>query len=100
MQSADIVQKVRKFIVENYLFGQDKKLEDRDSFLEQGIIDSTGVLELVAFLQETFSITVEDEDITPDNLDSVSNVTAYLQRKLDGKPELATAQSGGKEGIA
>jgi acyl carrier protein len=80
-------QQVRSFIAENYLFGQDKQFEDSDSFLEHGIIDSTAVLELVAFLEESYKITVEDEELTPDNLDSVNSVSAYLCRKLNGAAE-------------
>jgi len=83
MQRTEIVQRLRGFIIENYLFGQDGGLKDTDSFLEKGIIDSTGVLELVAHLQESFGINVEDEELTPDNLDSISNVTSYLARKLN-----------------
>ena len=100
MQSKNIAQKVREFILQNYLFGQDKKLENTDSFLEQGIIDSTGVLELVAFLQDTFEITVEDEEITPDNLDSIGNVMRYLHRKLAGKQELVEVESDASGDVA
>jgi len=51
-------------------------------FLEEGIIDSTGILELVTFLEEEYSITVEDEELVPENLDSINNVTAFLERKI------------------
>ena len=54
---------------------------DGDSFFEKGIIDSTGILELVAFLQMTFGITVQDEELTADNLDSINNVAAYVYSK-------------------
>jgi acyl carrier protein len=77
-------QQVRSFITENYLYGQDKQFADHDSFLEHGIIDSTAVLELVAFLEENYAITVEDDELTPDNLDSIESVSAYLRRKLNG----------------
>lgn len=83
MHAATIGQQVRSFLVENYVLGQDYSFEDSDSFLNHGIIDSTGVLELVAFLQETYGITVEDEELTPENLDSINNVAAYLLRKFD-----------------
>ena len=78
----EIKKKLREFIVENFLFGSDEELNDDTSFLEEGIIDSTGVLELVAFLEETFSISVEDEELLPENLDSINNVLAYLEKKL------------------
>jgi len=73
---------VRNFVVENFLFGEDGKLEEDTSFLETGIVDSTGILELVAFLEETFHIQMEDEELIPENLDSILNVVRYLQRKM------------------
>jgi acyl carrier protein len=73
---------IRTFVVENFLFGNNENLEDSTSFLEEGIIDSTGILELVSFLEEEFSITVQDEDLVPENLDSINNATAYLQSKI------------------
>lgn len=77
-----VAQQVREFIVANFFYGQERKLEDDDSFLGEGIVDSTGVLQLVAFLEETYGITVEDEDLTPENLDSISSVSTYLCRKM------------------
>ena len=75
-------QAIREFIVENFLFGDSNGLADNTSFLEEGIIDSTGILELVTFLEEEFSITVEDEELIPENLDSINNVTSFLERKI------------------
>lgn len=75
--------KIRKFITENFLFGQDDGgLTDNDSFLEKGIIDSTGVLELVAFVEEIFGIKVEDNELVPENLDSVNNLITFVDNKL------------------
>jgi len=74
-------QRIRAFLEENFLYGQSCALQDSDSFLDGGILDSTGVLQLIAFLSETYGITVEDEEVTPDNLDSIDKITAYLQRK-------------------
>jgi acyl carrier protein len=79
----EIRDKVRAFIVENFLFGNEDGLKDDSSFLDEGIIDSTGILELVSFLEEEFGIAVEDEELIPENLDSIANVTAYLERKLN-----------------
>ena len=73
---------IKTFIVENFLFGSEDGLKDETSFLEEGIIDSTGILELVTFLEEEFSITIEDEELVPENLDSINNVTAFLERKI------------------
>ena len=72
---------VRQYVVENFLFGEDGNLEDTSSFLETGIIDSTGILELVSFLEETFRVSVADEELVPENLDSIANIVAYLQKK-------------------
>jgi len=83
MGQKEIMGQLRSFIVENYLFGNDGGLKEADSFLEKGIIDSTGVLELVAFLQDTFGFVVEDSELVPDNLDSLANVTTYVSRKLN-----------------
>jgi len=77
-------KKIRNFIVENFLYGSDESLQDDTSFLEEGIIDSTGVLELVEFLEEAFEISVDDEDLIPENLDSINNVAAYLKKKTEG----------------
>ena len=57
-------------------------LVDDESMLEKGIIDSTGVLELVAFIESTFDIKVEDEELIPENLDSIKNIVSFLERKL------------------
>lgn len=79
---SDMRAKVRGYIVENFLFGQGADLQDNTSFLEKGILDSTGVLELVAFLEETFSIKIDAEETLPDNLDSIDLICAFLERKL------------------
>jgi|ERR1041385_948035 acyl carrier protein len=81
---SSIAQEVRQFIVENFLFGREQKLSDEDSFLERGIIDSTGVLELVSFLETRYGLKVEDDELLPENLDSVRSVTAFVAGKLQG----------------
>jgi Acyl carrier protein len=73
---------VREFIAENFLFRADADISDSQSLLESGVIDSTGVLELIAFLESTYGISIADEEIVPENLDSVDNMTKYLARKL------------------
>ncbi len=73
---------IRQFIIDNFLMGQDSdSLKDDSSFLEEGVIDSTGVLELVGFLEENYEIKVEDEELIPENLDSIQNICAYLKAK-------------------
>ena len=75
-------EKIKTFVVENFLFGSEDGLKDETSFLEEGIIDSTGILELVTFLEEEFSIAIDDEELVPENLDSINNVTTFLGRKI------------------
>lgn len=74
-------EQVREFVIEHFLFGQGANFQDGASFLEQGIMDSTGVLELVAFLDERFGVKVADDELLPENLDSVDLICAYLERK-------------------
>ena len=81
--------KIRTFIVENFLFGNDDGLTDDTSFIDEGIIDSTGVLELVTYLEEEFSIKIEDDELIPENLDSINRVSNFLQTKLGNDPKTA-----------
>jgi acyl carrier protein len=74
--------KVRNFIVDNFLFGEADGLHDDTSFLEAGILDSTGVMEVVGFLEERFGIRVDDDELTPENLDSIASIGEYVSRKL------------------
>ena len=81
LSDQEIKSKIRDFIVENFLFGSADELNDDSSFLDGGIIDSTGVLELVEFLEEDFSISIDDEELIPENVDSINNVAAFLKNK-------------------
>ncbi|MFZ1984132.1 MAG: acyl carrier protein [Desulfatitalea sp.] len=74
-------EKIRNFIIENFMFGNGDGLENDTSFLEEGIIDSTGILELVTFIEKEFAISVADEDLIPENLDSINKVEKYLNSK-------------------
>jgi len=87
---ANYVREVRSFIVANYLLGREDGFGNDTSFLEQGIIDSTGILELISHLEGTYGIEVTDDELNPDNLDSVNKISAYLTRKL---PVMAPAQA-------
>jgi acyl carrier protein len=73
---------VREFIAENFLFRADVQVSNSQSLLETGVMDSTGVLELIAFLEQTYGITVADVEIVPENLDSIDNMTRYLSSKV------------------
>lgn len=77
---------IREFVIENFLFGEEDRLADDTSFLGSNIIDSTGMLELASFLEERYGISIADEDLIPENLDSLNNIGRYLDRKLNGGP--------------
>jgi acyl carrier protein len=77
--------KVRDYILENYLFTDDQsQLKSNDSFLDKGIIDSTGILEVIMFLDEEFGVTVEDDEMVPENLDSVDSLVKFIGTKQRG----------------
>jgi acyl carrier protein len=77
-----IEQELRKFVVDNFLFGQQEVvLTNVDSFLEKGLIDSTGVLELVAFLEKKYGIKIRDDEIVPEHLDSLDRIARFIEKK-------------------
>ena len=78
----DIASKISSFITDNLLLGRSVDVAGSASFLEAGIIDSTGVLELVQFLEETWGFSVRDEEMVPDNLDSLAKLETFVGRKL------------------
>ncbi len=78
----EIKSKLREFITDNFLIGTDiESISDTDSFMEKEIIDSTGVLELTAFIETEFGIGIEDDELTPENLDSIEKLTNFIFRK-------------------
>jgi acyl carrier protein len=79
----DVKTKVRKYISENFMLGSGVALTDADSFLEHHVLDSTGFLELIGYLEETYGIKVGDAEMIPENLDSLDNIAAFVARKLD-----------------
>ncbi len=74
-------EKVRKFITENFYVADKDALTDDASLLDRGIIDSTGVLEVVAFLESEFGITVDDSELLPENLDAIGRIAAFVEKK-------------------
>lgn len=79
-----IASEIKSFIVGNFLFGQDGSgLGPEQSFLETGIIDSTGMLELVSFVEERYGISIGDRELVPENLDSLVNLSQFIARKLE-----------------
>ena len=77
----DIKEKVRAFVTTNFYVADPSALADDASLLDRGIIDSTGVLEIIMFLEETFGLTVLDSEMVPENLDSIDSIAAYVTRK-------------------
>ena len=87
-----LIQELRAFIVDNFLFGDESApfaFSDDDSFQERGIVDSTGILELVCHVQEKYAIDVADEELVPDNFDSLAKVSRFIERKR--RPQLMVA---------
>ncbi len=77
-----IAEDIKKFIVDNFMFGNEtEKINPDDSFMENGIIDSTGILELIEFVEETYSISIEDNELVPENLDSLDNISQFIISK-------------------
>lgn len=90
-----ISEAVRNFILENYLFSDDPAaLVDDESFMEKGIVDSTGMMEVIGFLEEAFGITVQDDEMIPENLDAVTAIVAYVQRKQAEQAARQTSSAG------
>jgi acyl carrier protein len=77
----EVEKEIRDFIGENFLFGNPEKLPDNDSFLERGLIDSTCVLEVVSFIEGKFNLTVADDELVPENLDSIRRLINFVNRK-------------------
>src|SRR5437867_13019302 len=95
---AQIEQRLRTFIVENFFFGQTTPLGVNDSFLEKGIIDSTGILELVTYVEETYGIQVASEELAPENFDSISRLSKFVRHKLTiSKPVSTFCAAGAQE---
>ena len=87
-QRTDIKNKIIDFVRNNFLMGDESiKLEENDSFLEKGIVDSTGILELVGFVEESFGFRVEDEELMPENFDSLHNITNFVMSKIANDKE-------------
>jgi len=83
MGSDGIRGKIREYIQDRFMIGKPlNSLKDNDQLLEKGILDSTGVLELVGFIEEYFAFSVEDAELLPDNLGSVENIAGYIERKM------------------
>lgn len=97
-----IEQELRSFIVENYLLARQDNLSNDDSFLEKGIFDSTGILELVSFVENKYNLELEPDELIPENLDSIASLARFLQRKLDAQntiPEMVVPAPSALSGL-
>ncbi len=81
---SDVKEKVRQFIISNFYVADPAALNDDASLLDAGIVDSTGVLEVITFIEGEFGITVDDAEMVPENLDAVNHITAFVQKKKKG----------------
>jgi acyl carrier protein len=83
----EIIASVKQFIIDNFMFGNESEMvANEDSFMENGIIDSTGILELIDFSEETYGISIKDNELIPENLDSLDNISGFiLLKKAEGK---------------
>src|SRR5438477_12182697 len=82
MTSEQIEQQVREFLTANFIFDPSVQLNMADSFMENGIIDSTGILEVIMWVESNFGVHVEDAEVLPENFDSIENLIGYIERKL------------------
>jgi acyl carrier protein len=79
---AKVTARIRDFVVDTFLLGDDDGFGDDDSLIDGGVVDSTGVMEIVAFLEETYGIVIEDDELVADNLDSIERLRTLVAAKL------------------
>lgn len=79
----EIKKQIRDFVTSNFYVADPTALENDASLLDRGVIDSTGVLEVIFFIEENFGITVEDKEMLPDNLDSIDRIANFISRKMN-----------------
>ena len=84
MDKVTLKKEIRDFIVDTFLFGEDAdSFTDTDSFMQSGIVDSTGILEVTGFIEDKFDFAIENEEMTPANLDSIDNLVAFIAKKTN-----------------
>ena len=85
MDSKETQDQVRNFVIENLLLGEEEEnFTNGQSFLDSGLIDSTGILEIIGFLEDEYDITIKDDEMIPENLDSVERIVAFLEKRKNG----------------
>jgi len=75
-------EEIKEFIVDNFLFGESNGLDDEMSLFERGIISSSGILELIAFMEEKYNITFADNELTPKNFSNIKTIGAFVKEKI------------------
>lgn len=80
--TGNVTARIRTFVVDTFLLGDDDGFDDGDSLIDSGIVDSTGVMEIVAFLEETYGIAIADDELVADNLDSIERLRKFVDGKL------------------
>ena len=85
-ENKNAIVRIREFILQKFPLARKRKIANCDNLLESGIIDSLGVLEIVAFLQQEFSVAVADEDLTPENLQNIERMARFVERSLELQP--------------
>ena len=82
LKESELKSNIKTFIVNNFLFGMDDNLLGYDdSLLEKGIVDSTGVLELIAYIEQNYMMKINNDELVPENLDSLDNIASFIFRK-------------------
>src|SRR5436305_14783261 len=84
MTKDDLEQQIREFLTNNFIFDPTVQLSLADSFMENGVVDSTGILEVIMWVEATFGVHVEDSEVLPENFDSIGSLISYVERKQDG----------------
>jgi len=85
MDSSEIQKQVREYVIENFVLGDEEDtFSDNQSFLDTGLIDSTGILEVIGYLEDEYEITIEDDEMVPENLDSVDRIARFVHAKQNG----------------
>ena len=85
MNLTEVLKQIREYVIENFVLGdEEEEFSDDQSFLDTGLIDSTGILEVISFLEDEYEITIEDDEMIPDNLDSVEKIARFVHAKQSG----------------
>jgi len=89
MTTEQIQEEVREFLINNFIFDSSVQLGTEDSLMENGVVDSTGILEVIMWVEQNFGVHVEDSEVLPENFDSIGNISRYAERKIGAKSPVA-----------